>query len=147
MLHRITPTDGFCCVPQVSAGGPWGLAALPHTLWEGWGPYCPCPTGSGDLRNYYRNEKLHHKERFLLLFLQCLLKLCLFLSASVWRAGSLVLHGRAGSAGAGSVGCSASAGPQAWLLRLVGLFLNQGIEPVSPAPTGGFFTTDPPGKP
>ena len=30
---------------------------------------------------------------------------------------------------------------------LQGIFLTQGIEPVSPAQAGRFFTTEPPGKP
>ena len=115
------------------------VAALPHTLREGWGPDPPPPRWirvTSETTTEMR--KLHHKERFLSLFLQCLLKLCLF---------SLCFCFRAGVRGVGSVRCSASAGPRAWLLRSLWGLPESGIEPVSPAPTGGFFTTDPPGKP
>ena len=48
-----------------------------------------------------------------------------------------------GSRHAGFLSC----GTQAWLPRRMWNLLGPGIEPVSPALTGGFLTTGPPGKP
>lgn len=135
------------CASQVSTGerGACGHA-LPHTLWEGWGPYCPCPPDLVTSETTTETKAASQGEvplAFLAVFAEAVFVFSLLLFAWVlgaaWRAG--VRGARA------HVRCSASAGPQAWLLRSLWGLPESGIEPVSPAPTGGFFTTDPPGKP
>ena len=81
------------------------------------------------------------------------LELLLVVASLVEEHGSRALTLVAASRGLG--GCSSqtlehrlrSCGAQAWLLHSMWDLPRSGMEPISPAFTGGFFTTESPGEP